>query len=175
VFVLALAMREHLLVSFFERVGTVRIYDRSVAAFARRNLLAALWPTSVMALFLTAVQLRYAGDSLQQYADADFVRLVRAKGAGTWTVGRHVFRQAAIPLVTVFLTDMLGTVLLAVFVLEYVFGVPGLGELVIEAVLAQQLPVVLGIAVLIVLTGVLANYAQDVAYMLFDPRVEFDD
>jgi peptide/nickel transport system permease protein len=175
VFLLALALRETLLIPFFDVVGTVRIYDRSVGAFAARNLLAALWPATAMGLFLVAVQLRYAGDILQQYASADFVRMARAKGAGSWRVGRHVFRHTAIPLVTVFFTDMLGMVILGVFVVEYIIGVPGLGELTIEAVLEQDLPLVISLAVLTVLAGVVANFAQDVAYMLFDPRVEFED
>ena len=174
VFLLALAMRETLLVPFFETFDVLRIYDRASGAFTERNLAAALWSTAVMTLFLLAVQLRYAGDILKQYASEDFVKVARAKGGGSWQVGRHVFRQTAIPMVSVFFTELLGTVVLAVFVVEYIFGVPGVGELTIEAVLAQNLPLVLTLAGLVVLTGVLANYLQDVAYMIYDPRVEFE-
>ncbi|WP_227134686.1 ABC transporter permease [Halorubellus salinus] len=175
VFLLALAMRETLLVPFFEVFDTIRIYDRAEGAFSARNLKAALWPTPVMALFLAAIQLRYAGDILEQYASADFVRVARAKGAGSWQVGRHIFRHTAIPLLTVFFTDMLGMLVLSVFVVEYIFGVPGIGELTIEAILAQDLPLVLALVVLTVLTGVLANFVQDIAYLLYDPRVDLHD
>lgn len=173
VFLLALALRSTLLVPFFEFLGTVRIYDRSKGALVGRNLIAALWPITAMGVFLIAVQLRYAGDVLKEYASADFVKTARAKGGGSWQVGRHIFRQTAIPLLTTFFTDMLGMVVLGVFVVEYIIGIPGLGELTLDALLSQNLPLILSLAMLTVLIGILANFAQDVAYMLFDPRVKF--
>lgn len=159
-----------------DRLGHVRdLHQRPADALAGRNLVAALWPISAMGLCLVAVQLRYACDVLQEYAPADFVKTARGKGAGSWQAGPHVFRHTAVPLVTVFFTDMLGMVVLGVFVVEFIVGIPGLGELTIDAVLAQTLPLVLSLAVLTVLAGVLANFAQDVAYVLSDPRVEFDE
>lgn len=175
VFLVALFLRYTFMVPFFEALGTVRIYDRSVGPFATRNLLAAVWPVAAMGLYLFAVQLRYAGDLLQEYAGADFVKTARAKGGSSVQVGRHIFRNTAIPLLTVFFTDMLGMVVVGVFLVEYIVGIPGLGELTIEAVLQQNFPLIVSLAVLTVLVGVLANFAQDVAYTLFDPRVEFGE
>lgn len=174
VFLLALAMRTTLLGPFFEVFGTVRIYHRSSGSLAPPNLAAALWPMTAMGIFLVAIQLRYAGDVLKEYASDDFVKTARAKGASSWRVGRHIFRYAAIPLVTVFLTDMLGMVVLGVFMVEYIFGVPGIGELTIHAVFGKDLPLILSLTLLTVLIGIIANFAQDVAYLVFDPRVEFE-
>ena len=116
-----------------------------------------------------------AGEELGEYVSATFVKTTRAKGAGIWRVGRHIFRNAAIPLLTVFFGDMLGMVVLGVFVVEYVTHVPGIGELVIDAVLNQKLPLLLSVSLLSVMAGLAANFAQDVAYALFDPRVEFEE
>lgn len=174
VFLLALAMRSTLLVPFFELFSTVRIYERSVGPLATPNLIAALWPMIAMGVFLIAVQLRYTGDTLKQYAAEPFVKTARGKGASNWRVGRHIFQYAAIPLLTVFFTEMLGTVVLGVFMVEYIFGVPGIGELTINAVLGHDLPLVLSITLLTVFVGVFANFVQDIAYLVFDPRVEFE-
>lgn len=173
VFLFAVGLREVFLVPFFRTFSTVNIYERSLGALAPRNLLAALWPTAAMGLFLTGVQLRYAGDVLQEFASAEFVRTARAKGASSWRVGRHIFRNAAIPLLTVIFTDMLGMVVLGVVLVEYILGIPGVGELMLEALLAQDLALVLSLALLTVFVGIFTNFVQDVAYLLFDPRVDF--
>lgn len=175
VFVVALALRTTALSPFFQALGTVRIYDRSLGALHRRNLVAAVWPTASMALYLLAVQLLYAGEFLREHARSAFVKTARAKGATDWRVGRHLFRNTAVPLLTLFFTDMLGMVLVGVFAVEHVVGVPGLADLLITAVIGQDLPLVLSFAVVFVLLSVLANFFQDVVYALFDPRVEFEE
>lgn len=175
VFLVALYLRTTMLNTFFSTLHTVRIYDPSVGAFHRRNLIAAIWPTASMALYLLAVQMRYTGDVLRDYAGAEFVKTARAKGASNWRVGRHVFRNTAIPLLTLFFTEMLGMLLVGIFAVEHIVGVPGFGDLLIGAVFGQDIPLLLSVAIIIVIAGVLANLLQDVAYLLYDPRVEIEE
>ncbi|MFB6151798.1 MAG: ABC transporter permease subunit [Haloarculaceae archaeon] len=174
VFLVALWLRETFLVTYMEIFETPRLYDHGQGALAPHNLVAAAWPMAPMGLYLFAIQSRYAGDLLAEYATADFVKTARMKGAGTWAVGRHILRTNVIPLSTLFFTDMLGLVVVGVVAVEYVVGTPGIGQLTVEAVVSRDAPLVLTLSVLTVVVGVLANFLQDLAYLQFDPRVEFD-
>lgn len=175
VFLLALFLRESFLVDYMRLFDTVRIYHRAEGALSPLNLRAALWPMVPMGVYLLAVQSRYTGDLLGEYASAEFVKTARMKGGGTWSVARHMFRNNAIPLLTLFFTDMLGMVVVGIVAVEYVVGAPGIGELTIDAVVARDVRLVLSLSVLTVAVGVVANFVQDVAYLLADPRVAFDE
>jgi peptide/nickel transport system permease protein len=174
-FLVVLLFREWLLVPYFEMFDTSQIYHRALSPLAPTNLRAAVWPAVPMAMYLFAVQSRYAGDLLGEDATADFVKTARMKGAGAWAVGRHLFRHSGIPLLTVILTDMLGPTIVSIVTVEYVVGTPGIGELLIEALVHNETRLVVALAVFIVLIGVLANFIEDLAYLLFDPRVSPDD
>jgi peptide/nickel transport system permease protein len=129
-------------------------------------------PTVILATSLLAGQMRYARGQSLEYLTADFIKLVRAKGASEWRVARHLLRNAALPLFSLFFTEMLGIVVLNVFVIEYVFNIPGLGGLSLFAYKEQDLPVILGTTMVIVLFGIVGNLLQDIAYLVLDPRVE---
>lgn len=172
IFVLAFVLRRYLLVHYFDLLGTVRIYSYADGPFAARNLIAAAWPGSAMAVYLLAIQLYYTGDRLQEHAAEPFVKTARAKGAGTWRVGRHLFRNAAVPILTVLFTDLFGMVIVGMFVVEFFVGVPGVTELFIESVLGRDLPLLLTLSIGVVLVGVTANVVRDVGQLLADPRVE---
>ncbi|WP_049902463.1 ABC transporter permease [Halococcus agarilyticus] len=131
-----------------------------------------VFPALVLTTSLLAGQMRYARAQSLEYRNSEFIKLVRAKGADGWRVARHLLRNAALPLFSLFFTEMLGLVVLNVFVIEYVFGIPGLGGLSLFAYQEQDLPVILGSTMVIVLFGVAGNLLQDVAYLALDPRVE---
>ena len=131
-----------------------------------------VFPAAVLGTSLLAGQLRYARAQSLEYIDAEFIKLVRAKGAGTGRVARHLLRNAAVPLLSLFFADMLGIVVLNVFVIEYVFGIQGLGGLSLVAIQSRDMPVILGTTMVIVLVGVLGNFVQDVVSLVVDPRIE---
>ncbi|GAA0469933.1 ABC transporter permease [Halococcus dombrowskii] len=130
-----------------------------------------VFPAAVLGTSLLAGQLRYARAQSLEYIDAEFIKLVRAKGAGSRRVARHLLRNAAVPLLSLFFADMLGIVVLNVFVIEYVFGIQGLGGLSLVAIQSRDMPVILGTTLVIVLVGVLGNFVQDVVSLVVDPRV----
>lgn len=129
-------------------------------------------PTAVLATTLTASQLRYTRSLSTDLLGRDFVRLVRAKGAPASRVARHVLRNAAVPLLTLTFADLLGVLMLNVFVLEFVFDIPGVGTVTLAAVRDRDVPLVLGATALFVAVGVVGNLVQDFAYAALDPRVE---
>jgi peptide/nickel transport system permease protein len=101
----------------------------------------------------------------------DYVTHARAKGLSEWAVlTRHVFPNAFAPTLTlVGLT--LGHLLGGIAVIETVFTLPGLGRLMVDAILARDYPVVQGCLLFTATIYVLVNLAVDLLYPLFDPRV----
>lgn len=107
-----------------------------------------------------------------EHASADFVTLVRAKGASDRRVASHVLRNAAIPVLSMLFTEALGLLVLAVFVIEFVFGIDGFGRLLFYAVENRDLPILMGGSIVVIGVGVIGNIIQDVSYTALDPRVD---
>lgn len=107
-----------------------------------------------------------------EHSRADFVRLVRAKGADRVRVGMHVVRNAAIPMVSMLFTEALALLVLAVFIVETLFGIEGLGLVLFEAIQTRDLPVILGGTMVLVAVGIVGNIFQDISYSVLDPRVD---
>ena len=101
----------------------------------------------------------------------DYVRTARAKGLSeARVVRRHVLRNALIPVVTV-LGLQLGTLVGGAVITEYVFALPGVGRLVVDAVFARDYPLVQGVVLLIALAFIVCNLVVDVLYGWIDPRI----
>jgi peptide/nickel transport system permease protein len=109
-------------------------------------------------------------EALQQ----DYVRTARAKGLPNRTVTYvHAFRNALVPVVTVI--GVTTAVLIGgAVVTEIVFNIPGLGRLVISAILRRDYPVVQGVVLVTAATYVLINLLVDVLYAFIDPRIRYD-
>jgi len=148
--------------------------DPEKGALAPANLEAALLPTLVLASTLFAGQLRYARAETLEHAGSEFVSLVRAKGFGDLGVGKRILRVAAAPLASLLFVDLLGVLVINVYVIEYVFELPGFGALSYTAIVQQDLPLVLGTALTVALVGIVGSLLQDVAYSVLDPRVRDD-
>lgn len=126
--------------------------------------------SSILAFSLIAGQLRYARSECLEYVSADFVKLARSKGASQYRIMAHIARNAALPLMAMFLADLVTVLVVHVFVLEFVFNVPGIGQMGIVAVLQRDMPFVMGITILVAGFGVVANFLQDVGLGSIDPR-----
>lgn len=131
-----------------------------------------LLPVALLSTTLLAGQVSYARSESLEYVSADFVKLVRAKGGSDRLVARHVLRNAAIPMFSLFFTEMLAVLVISVFVIEYLFGIAGFGTVLYDAVVTRDFPVVLGSTLVVIAIGVLGNVVQDVGYGVLDPRVD---
>ena len=101
----------------------------------------------------------------------DYIRTAKAKGVGSRTVlFLHALKNAAVPIVTVI---GLGVALLigGAVVTESVFAIPGLGRLVVDAILRRDYPVIQGVVLLFSFVYVLVNLGVDLLYTVFDPRI----
>jgi peptide/nickel transport system permease protein len=128
-------------------------------------------PAITLGLALAAVITRTLRSSLLEALGEDYVRTARAKGLSEWRVIRgHVLRNALIPVVTV-LGLQLGTLIGGAVITEYVFALPGVGRLVVDAVFARDYPLVQGVVLLIAIGFILSNLVVDVLYGWIDPRI----
>lgn len=128
-----------------------------------------------VATSLFAVQSRSVRSETSARLRREFVTVVRAKGGGRWTVGRHALRHAGITLASLFVADYLGVVVVEIFVLETALGIDGIGALGVEAIQRQDLPTVLGITFVLATVGVTVNLLADTAYGFLDPRTATDE
>ena len=128
-------------------------------------------PAVTLGLALAAVVTRTLRSSLIEALAEDYVRTARAKGLSEGRVVRgHVLRNALIPVVTV-LGLQLGTLIGGAVITEYVFALPGVGRLVVDAVFARDYPLVQGVILLIAVGFIVSNLLVDVLYGLIDPRI----
>lgn len=131
-------------------------------------------PIALVTTTLLGGYVSYSRAHALEYATADFVTLVRAKGAGPLDVTRHVVRNAAIPMFSMLFTEAVGLLVLSIFVVEVLFGIEGFALTFFFAVDARDVPVLLGSTMIIIAVGVMGNVVQDLSYQYLDPRVEGD-
>jgi len=130
-------------------------------------------PAVTLGLALAAVITRTLRSSMLEALAEDYVRTARAKGLSEWRVIRgHVLKNALIPVVTV-LGLQLGTLIGGAVITEYVFALPGVGRLVVDAVFARDYPLVQGVILLIALGFILSNLLVDLLYGWIDPRIRY--
>jgi peptide/nickel transport system permease protein len=128
-------------------------------------------PWLTLAVVSAATYTRLTRTSLLEVLGADYVRTARSKGiTERRVVYRHALRSALIPLVTQLGIDV-GTLLGGAIVTENVFGLPGLGQLAVQSITTQDLPVIVGIVLLAATFIVTANIVVDLLYAVLDPRV----
>lgn len=130
-------------------------------------------PAAVLGLLNSALIIRFTRASMLDVLNEDYVRTARAKGLGEWPVVlKHALRNALVPIVTV-LGLTVALMIGGAVVTETVFGLPGVGNLVVSAVLRRDYPVIQGALLVIAVIYVVINFAVDLLYTLVDPRVKF--
>jgi peptide/nickel transport system permease protein len=130
-----------------------------------------LLPWIAVALTTAATYTRLTRTGMLDVLSEDYIRTARAKGVSERPVTyQHALRAALIAVVTQLGIDV-GVLLGGAVVTENVFGLPGLGQLAVQSVTQQDLPVIIGIVMLAAAFVVLANFAVDMFYVVLDPRV----
>jgi len=167
VLLLVLFFRLHLLhINIFPAAGYVPLTQNPVQ-WARYLIL----PWLTIALVTAAAYTRLTRSSMLDVLGEDYIRTARSKGMReTRVIFRHGLRAGLTPMLTQFGIDV-GTLLGGAIVTENVFGLPGLGELAINALTKQDLPTIIGLVLLSSAFVVVANIIVDVFYSLLDPRV----
>ncbi|MGA7671183.1 MAG: ABC transporter permease [Nitrolancea sp.] len=130
-----------------------------------------LMPAITLSTYGIASLARLTRSSMLEVLGHDFVRVARAKGLSELRVQtRHVLRNAAIPVLTIF-GIQLATAISGAVVTETVFAWPGIGRLATNAVFNRDYPVIQFTALLIAASVVSVNFLVDILYGLIDPRI----
>ncbi|HYH34578.1 MAG TPA: ABC transporter permease [Nocardioides sp.] len=131
-------------------------------------------PGLVLGAFSLAAVARLTRTSLIENLRSDYVRTARAKGLTTRrTVGIHTLRNSLIPVVTYIGIDI-GVLLGGALVTEGIFNVPGIGQLIFISVQANDTPVIIGVATILVIVFLVANLIVDILYAALDPRIRYE-
>jgi peptide/nickel transport system permease protein len=140
-------------------------------AFLSDRLEHLILPALALASFFVAVYARLVRTSMLEVQRQDFMRTAHAKGLSPLLIQlRHALRNALIPVTTV--AGMhLGNLLGGAVVVETLFGWPGMGRLALEAVLARDFSVLLGVLLLSSLLVIVANVLIDLLHAWLDPRI----
>ncbi|MBV9596996.1 MAG: ABC transporter permease [Chloroflexi bacterium] len=130
-------------------------------------------PTLTLAAFSVALIARMTRSTMLEVLRADYVRTARAKGQlERAVVYGHALRNAMLPIVTV-IGHQFGTLLGGAVLTETVFGWPGMGQLLVDALFARDYPVVQGVVLTFSALFILVNLGVDVLYGMIDPRIQY--
>jgi peptide/nickel transport system permease protein len=122
----------------------------------------------------SALIARIARSCMVEVLQQDYIRTARAKGLSDRLVAYiHAFRNALVPVVTVIGVTM-AILIGGAVVTEIVFNIPGMGRLIISAILRRDYPVVQGVVLVTAASYVLINLAVDMVYAFIDPRIRYD-
>ena len=131
----------------------------------------AVMPITVLGLFLGASMTRYVRSAVLDVIRLDYVTTPRAKGLGERVViVKHVVRNALIPVVTLVALQM-PAIFGGAIVTEQIFRIPGIGSLLISAILANDTPVIMAVTFVFACLVVFFNLIADVLYGWLDPRI----
>ena len=163
---LLLSMLFAIKLRWFPSIGAGRPGD--YVSMARALVL----PAFTLGLSTMALIARMTRSSMLDVLREDYIRTARAKGLGERAVlYKHALKNAAIPIVTIVGLNM-GYLLGGAVLVETVFARPGLGKLLVDAILARDYPVVQGVTFFVALIFILINLLTDLVYALLDPQVQ---
>ena len=135
------------------------------------NLKQMLVPAAVLGAALSAVTMRMTRTMMLEVLRQDYIRTATAKGLPErLVVFRHALRNALIPVVTL-IGLQAPLVIGGAVIIEQIFGIPGMGTLLLEAVSQRDYPVITGVFLVVGLAVMLINLLVDLSYGLLDPRV----
>ena len=132
-----------------------------------------LMPSLVLATVISAYLMRHTRSAMLEALNADYVRTARAKGASERVVvWRHALRNALMPIVTL-VTILFGELMAGAVLTEQIFGIPGFGKLLVDAVFNRDYAVVQGIVLCIAAGFIALTLIGDLLYVRVNPRLRY--
>jgi len=165
-----------LILVFSVKLGLFKTYyDTTLPLFSLANLKALILPVVTLGTGMLAGYTRYTRSAMLDNLRKEFVRTARAKGLPERTViGKHVFRNALLPIITIIMFDLGSIVFGGAYLTEIVFGIPGLGQISFNAIFANDYPVVVAITLIGTFIVLMVNLVTDITYTYLDPRIRYD-
>jgi peptide/nickel transport system permease protein len=147
----------------------------SVSPFEKplTNVAQMILPVLSLSAGLMAIVMRMTRSAMLEVLDQDYIRTARAKGLREGGVlARHALRNAFIPIITV-IGLQTGYLLGGAVVIEQIFGLPGVGLMILEGIYQRDYPVVQGAVLFVAVVFVVVNIAVDLIYAFVDPRIRY--
>ena len=136
-------------------------------------LLQFMLPALILGISSAAAIMRLTRGMLLEVLRQDYVRTAWAKGVGERVIVlKHALKNAIIPVVTV-LGLQVAQIAGGAVIIETIFGLPGMGQLLVESIVQRDYPVIQGINLLVVTIIVATNLAVDLLYVVMDPRIRY--
>ena len=161
---------------FFSGVVLVLVFSYTLGwlpAFGTGGFQNLILPAAALGLNMIALTSRTMRSSLLEALETDYVRTAKAKGlSGTSVLIRHGVRNAMLPVVTV-LGLQIGFLLVGAVLVEYTFGLGGLGSLIVDGVQNSDYPIVQGTTMFVVVVFMAINLLTDLLYAALDPRIRY--
>ena len=134
-----------------------------------------LLPASALGVTSWALIMRQSRSAMLEVLAQDYVRTANAKGLRKRRViAIHALRNALLPVVTVFGLQT-GRIFAGSVVIETLFGIPGMGQFMVQAIFARDFMSVQGAVLVMALAVLTANLITDLVYAWLDPRIRYDD
>ena len=165
-----------LILLFSVNIGLIKTYyDTSLPLLSLANLKQLILPVITLGTGMMAGYTRYTRSAMLDNLRKDFVKTARAKGLPERVViGKHVFRNAMLPLVTIIMFDLGSIVFGGAYLTEIIFGIPGLGQISFNAIFADDYAVVVAVTVISAFLILMINLITDITYTYLDPRIKYD-
>ncbi|WP_181692820.1 ABC transporter permease [Natronomonas sp. LN261] len=152
------------------------VYRTDVAVFSLENARQLALPVFVLVTGSIGAVMRVSRNESAEFRDATFMKTAKAKGVSPFRAyAYHVMRPTLVPLSTTLVSQLLAIFLGSSLLVEVVFGIPGLGRLTFEALVAQDTNLVLGATFVFTFVAVIGNLLEDIAFSVLDPRISYDD
>lgn len=165
-----------LILLFAVKLGLFKTYyDTGIPLFSLDNLKQLILPVITLGTAMLAGYTRYTRSAMLDNLRKEFVRTARAKGLPERTViGKHVLRNAMLPLITIMMFDLGSIVFGGAYLTEIVFGIPGLGQVSFNAIFADDYAVVVAVTLISAFLVLMINLITDIAYTYLDPRIRYE-
>lgn len=153
---------------------TVGMFDPQVGKTPGQILLHMVLPVASIAIISTAAYSRYIRSTMLEVLNEDYIRTAKAKGLRrVYIIGVHALKNASLPIVTVVGLD-LPLLLGGAVVTERIFAWPGMGRLFLDHVSRSDVPVVMGILMIISAAVIVFQILTDIVYAWLDPRIRYE-
>ncbi len=158
------------ILGWFPTQGYVDIFEDPVEGLRHMVL-----PAFALGITSWALIMRQSRSAMLEVLAQDYVRTARAKGLrNSQVIWIHALRNALLPVVTVFGLQT-GRIFAGAVVIETLFGIPGMGQFMVQAIFARDFMSVQGAVLIMALAVLAANLLTDLAYAWLDPRIRYDD
>ena len=163
-----------ILMAFVNYFGWIPIYSRAPTGFWQEVGLLAI-PAAAVGFRASALIMRLTRSSMLEVLRQDYIRTARAKGASKSAVNfKHALRNAVLPVVTIIGIEA-AFLIGGLIVTETVFNIPGVARFLVEAIRWRDYPIVQNLVMFIAVVVVTINFLIDMAYVVLDPRIKFED